>query len=107
MTYKYHEKRFSLGKATSRAPIWIGMIRLPKAAGMPGMMNRKIMITPCRVNVALYVWASMMVSPGANSSKRISKPRITPTMKKATIHQKYINPMRLWSVDKSQRKIPE
>jgi len=29
------------------------MIRLPKAAGIPGMMNRKIMITPCRVKIAL------------------------------------------------------
>jgi hypothetical protein len=31
----------------------IGRKKFPKMAGIPGMMNRKIMITPCRVRIRL------------------------------------------------------
>ena len=52
-TQRYKLARFSRGKATSLAPSIIGRTKLPSAAGMPGMMNRKIIIAPCSVNIWL------------------------------------------------------
>jgi hypothetical protein len=45
----YQEKRFSLGKATSLAPIMMGSMKLPKTAGSPGITIRKIMMMPWSV----------------------------------------------------------
>jgi len=49
----YQLARFNRGNATSRAPSMSGSRKLPRIAGTPGMMNRKIMIAPCRVNSLL------------------------------------------------------
>jgi hypothetical protein len=43
----------SLGKATSRAPISRGMKKFPRPDGIAGMMKRKIITDPCRVNRTL------------------------------------------------------
>ncbi len=43
------ESMLSTGKAMSRAPIWSGMSRLPKAPITIGVMAQKIMIVPCMV----------------------------------------------------------
>ena len=48
-----NENAFSLGKATSRAPICSGMMKLKNAAPM-GMTTRKIIVVPCIVNISLY-----------------------------------------------------
>ena len=50
---RYHDSRLIRGKATSLAPIMMGKKKFPNDAARPGMTNRKIMITPCRVNRAL------------------------------------------------------
>jgi len=60
----------------------MGTKKLPKMAGMLGMMNRKIMMAPCRVNTLLYWLAVMMVLPGAISSVRTSR-AMTPPRKNA------------------------
>ena len=41
------------GNATSRAPSCKGRTKLPSEAGMPGMMKKKIIKTPCTVKNAL------------------------------------------------------
>ncbi len=53
MIHSHQLSRFSRGKATSLAPSISGSTKLPSAAGMPGMMNRKIMIAPCSVKIWL------------------------------------------------------
>ncbi len=50
---KYQDKRFSRGNATSFAPIRIGKKKFPNTTGSPGITNKKIMMTPCTVNMAL------------------------------------------------------
>jgi hypothetical protein len=45
--------RLRRGSATSLAPSISGSTKLPRVAGMPGMMNRKIITAPCRVNILL------------------------------------------------------
>ena len=49
-------KAFSRGKATSRAPICSGMMKL-KNAFDSGMIARKIMVVACIVNISLYCCA--------------------------------------------------
>ena len=44
---------FMRGKATSRAPICKGMIKLKKAA-LKGMITKKTIVVPCIVNIWLY-----------------------------------------------------
>jgi hypothetical protein len=51
--YKYHENKFNLGNATSLAPINIGRKKLPNIAGIPGIIKRKIIITPWSVKKLL------------------------------------------------------
>ena len=51
-TQTHREKAFRRGKATSRAPTWIGMSRLKNAA-LSGMTARKIIVVPCIVNSSL------------------------------------------------------
>jgi hypothetical protein len=46
MIHSHQLIRFRRGKATSLAPSISGRTKLPSAAGIPGMMNRKIMIAP-------------------------------------------------------------
>ena len=44
------------GKAMSGAPIMIGTIQLPKPPIIAGMTMKKIMIRPCAVTKALYMF---------------------------------------------------
>ncbi len=62
---------------------------------MPGMMNRKIMIAPCSVNIWLYVSASTIVFAGVSSSVRISSAKMPPSRNDARIDTRYITPIRL------------
>jgi len=81
-------------------------MKLPRAAGMAGMMTRNTMIAPWRVKARLYISADMMVVLGVSSSSRISKASSPPMIMKATTDQKYIKPMRLWSTVVSQFQRP-
>jgi hypothetical protein len=51
-TQTQSENEFRRGKATSRAPIWIGMSRLKNAA-FNGITARKIIVVPCIVKSSL------------------------------------------------------
>ena len=68
-----------MGKKTSSVPICMGRKKLPKAAGNPGMMNKKIMMTPWRVKAELYISGVRILAPGCMSSSRIRPPRQTAT----------------------------
>ena len=83
--YRYTESRLMRGKATSCAPIMRGRKKLPKMPGMAGIMKRKIMITPCSVNMRLYVIASMTVGPGVSSSSRSSSAKTPPRKKPVSV----------------------
>ncbi len=48
----------------------------------------------------------MMVRPGAMSSSRIRNPMVTATAKKVSMQVRYRSPIRLWSVEKIQPKMP-
>jgi hypothetical protein len=69
-------------------------------------MKRKIMTTPWRVKMALYVWAETRCMPDRMSTRRNMSPSRTPTKKKASVETRYRMPMRLWSVVKSQPRTP-
>jgi len=84
----------------------IGSTKLPSAAGMPGMMNRKIITAPCSVNMWLYVSADMIVGPGENNSVRNSAAKAPPKPSDAMIAIRYITPIRLWSSVNSQDAMP-
>ncbi len=94
-TYTYQLARFSLGNATSLAPIISGSRKLPSAAGIDGMMNKKIMIAPWRVKNWLYVSASIRIRSGLNNSVRRTTASAPPTKKKNMIAVRYMMPIRL------------
>ena len=72
---------FSRGKATSGAPICIGMSALAKPANS-GVANSSSMIVPCIVNSWLYCSGlSTTCRPGLTSSARISSASTPPIMK--------------------------
>ncbi len=71
---------FSLGKATSGAPICNGMITLANPANS-GVANSSSMIVPCMVNSWLYCCASTSCIPGCTSSARMST-AMTPAARK-------------------------
>ena len=98
--------RFRRGSATSLAPNIKGSTKLPNAAGMPGMMNRKIMMAPCKVKLRLYSSAVMMVSPGVSSSVRTSMAKIPPIRNENRIAARYMTPIRLWSRVKNHERKP-
>ena len=75
------EKAFSLGKATSRAPIWSGMMKLKNAAPI-GITTRKIIVVPCIVNISLYCAEVRKVLFGTISWMRIRSASKPPKMKK-------------------------
>lgn len=66
----------------SSPPMRMGRKKLPKMVGIPGMTTRKIMMIPCRVNIALYAWPLRKVLSGDSIWMRISTPRITAMVKK-------------------------
>ena len=49
----YQLSRLSRGKARSRAPIIIGMRKLPSTAGIDGIRKKKIIMMPCIVKSLL------------------------------------------------------
>ena len=73
-----YEKALSLGKATSRAPICSGMMKLKNAA-LSGMIARKIMVVACIVNISLYCGAVRTSLFGTMSWRRIRRASTPPT----------------------------
>jgi hypothetical protein len=49
----YQLNRLILGKAKSLAPIIKGIRKFPSTAGIEGIRKKKIMATPCMVNMRL------------------------------------------------------
>ena len=94
-THNHQLSRFSRGNATSLAPSISGRTRLPSAAGIPGMMNRKIITAPCRVNSWLYWSALTSVLPGSNSSVRRARANMPPRKNATRIEIMYRTAMRL------------
>jgi hypothetical protein len=84
----------------------IGRKKFPNTAGMPGMMNRKIIETPCRVRIRLYRSLLIHCTPGEKSSSRNRKAMVTAKRKKTSIPPRYIRPIFLWSVVVNQARIP-
>ena len=71
-TKRYQDSRLRRGKATSLAPIISGMRKLPRTPGMPGIMKKNTIITPCVVNILLYVSDWKKSPAGVRSSRRIA-----------------------------------
>ena len=49
----YQLSRLILGNARSFAPIMIGIRKFPSTVGIDGIRKKKIITTPCDVNVLL------------------------------------------------------
>ena len=95
------------GKAMSGAPIISGTIQLPNPPMVEGMTMKNTMIRPWAVTNTLKTSGLPKICiPGSISSARMaieSRPPMTPpTMAK----MRYIVPMSLWLVEKSQRRHP-
>ena len=104
-TKVHSEKAFSRGKATSRAPICNGMMKLKNAAPR-GMTARKIIVVPCIVNIVLYCGAVSSVLLGTMSCRRMSRASQPPTRKKNRANEPYRKPIFLWSTVVSQLMRP-
>ena len=79
--YSQYANMFSRGKATSGAPIWIGMSALANPANS-GVANSSSMIVPCIVKSWLNCSGlSTTCRPGLTSSARISSASRPPIMK--------------------------
>ena len=74
-----NEKLFIRAKAMSAAPICSGIIQFANPT-KPGMMAPNTMIRPCMVVSWLNNSGFTSCRPGWNSSARISKARMPPTM---------------------------
>ena len=92
---RYQLNRFRRGKKTSSVPNWMGSRKFPKIAGIAGMTKRKIMMTPCSVNMELYISGPIMVRPWVMSSVLISRPRIMANTNQKKTAPRYIRPSRL------------
>ncbi len=53
MLKMYQLRRFSRGKARSRAPTMIGIRKFPSTAGIDGIRKKKIIMMPCMVKSRL------------------------------------------------------
>ena len=73
----------------------IGKKKFPRTAGRPGITNMNIMITPWTVNMALYVWGSMIVGPMVSCSRRMRTPIVTPTQNNVNMDTRYRMPILL------------
>ena len=74
-----------------------GTRKLPRIAGIAGIMKKKIITTPCAVKILLYVSFSNIRPRGVTSSARISPAAMLPTKKKIETEMRYRIAMRLWS----------
>jgi len=100
-----NENALSRGNATSRAPIWSGMMKLKNAAPI-GMTTRKIIVVPCIVNISLYCADVRNVLFGTASWMRIRSASMPPKMKKNRPEAPYRKPILLWSTVVSQLMRP-
>ena len=86
-------RAFSLGKATSGAPICRGIMTLAKPANR-GVANISSMMVPCMVNSWLYCsLVCRICMPGSNSSARISNAMTPPRQKNVKDAIRYMYPM--------------
>jgi hypothetical protein len=92
---KYQDSRFSLGNATSLAPIMIGRKKFPNTAGRPGSTNMKIMMTPCTVKKALYTCGANKGGFRVRCSILMSTPIVTAMKKRISMEARYRIPILL------------
>ncbi len=101
------EMLFMRGKAMSGAPIIRGTIQLPKPPMVAGMTMKNTMIKPCAVTNTLNTSGlPKNCMPGCISSMRMPIDSRPPTMPPVSASIRYIVPMSLWLVEKSQRLRP-
>ncbi len=96
---------FMRAKAMSDAPICSGIIQFAKPT-KAGMMAPNTMISPCMVVNWLNSSGLTNCSPGWNSSVRMPRARMPPTMNIVNENNRYIVPMSLWFVANTQRRQP-
>lgn len=94
---------FMRGKAMSGAPSIIGTNQLPNPPINIGITKKKIIKNAWAVTKTLYAWSSPKYTPGWPSSIRIITLMAVPNIPAQTPRIKYIVPMSLWFVEKSQR----
>ena len=96
---------FMRAKAMSAAPICSGIIQFAKPT-KAGMMAPKTMIRPCIVVSWLKSSGFTYCRPGWNSSARMPRASVPPTISIAKLNSRYIVPMSLWLVANSHRRQP-
>ena len=104
--YSQYANEFSRGNDTSGAPICNGTTKLPNANTI-GVAKNSSMIVPCIVNSWLYWSTEKICSSGRASSARISSAMKPPTKNQMNDVARYIRPISLASVVRSNRPIAE
>ena len=93
------------GSAMSGAPIIMGTIQF--ASPTPaGMITPNIMTSACMVVMALKNSGSTYCKPGWNNSARTTMAMAPPTKNMIRANTRYMVPISLWLVEKSQRPRP-
>ena len=98
-------KLFMRANAMSEAPICMGIIQFAKPT-KAGMMAPNTMMRPCMVVNWLNSSGRKNCRPGSNSSVRSSRASVPPSSNMKNEKMRYIVPMSLWFVAKSQRRQP-
>ena len=96
---------FMRAKAMSAAPICSGTIQFAKPT-KAGMIAPKTMIRPCIVVSWLNSPGLTNCRPGWKSSARMPSASTPPIISIANENKRYIVPMSLWFVAKTQRRQP-
>ena len=94
---------FIRGYSTSGLPSIRGTSQLPKPPIITGITRKKIIKNACAVTIVLYNWSLPNRAPGWPSSARMRRLIEVPSSPDQIPKMKYIVPMSLWLVEKSQR----
>ena len=106
-TISQNEMLFMRGKAISGAPIISGTIQLPNPPMVEGMTMKNTMIRPWPVTKTLKTSGLPKICiPGSMSSARMAMDSKPPMMPAISAKIRYIVPMSLWLVEKTQRRQP-
>ena len=98
-------KLFMRGSAMSGAPICIGIIQFASPT-VAGITAPNTMMSACTVVMVLKKPGSTSCRPGMKSSARTTRAMLPPTRNMIRLNTRYIVPMSLWLVVKSQRPMP-
>ena len=102
-----NETLFMRGNAMSGAPICSGTNQLPKPPMVDGMTMKNTMMRPWPVTNTLNMCGfEKYCMPGSASSSRMTTERAPPMTPAIIAKMRYIVPMSLWFVEKSQRRSP-